>query len=189
MVVGFDTTSNELSPYMNLAFRFLLSRSSTSRTHQHTVHPFGHWFSHQRTNNSLFRPVTFPDILPSLFPVSRLRHKESDFLDLLPVKDGYNYIVTHFFIDTSQNIITTLQKIHSLLKRGGTWINLGPLLWMNGAQATMELSLDEVLELSNILGFEVHKESRRTIPSEYAGDNTVMMRWIYESEFWTAVKS
>lgn len=173
---------------MNLAFRFLFSRSSTPRVHHHVVHPFSHWFSHQRTNSSLFRAVTFPDILPSLFPVSRLSHKESDFLDLLPVEDGYDYIVTHFFIDTSQNIITTLQKVHSLLKCGGMWINLGPLLWMSGAQATMELSLEEVLELSSILGFEVHKKTRRTVPSEYTGDNAAMMRWIYETEFWTAVK-
>ncbi|KAF8466519.1 N2227-like protein-domain-containing protein [Gautieria morchelliformis] len=186
--MGFDTTSNELSPYMNLAFRFLLSRSSTPRVHHHVVHPFGHWFSHQRSNSSLFRSVTFPDILPSLFPLSQLSHKETDFLELLPDRDGYDFIVTHYFIDTSHNIIATLQKVHSLLKYGGTWINLGPLLWMNGAQATMELSLDEVLNLSRIIGFEVQEGSRRTIPSEYTRDDTAMMRWIYEAEFWIAVK-
>lgn len=188
MMTGFDTTSNELSPYMNLAFRFLISRSSTPRVHEHTVHPFGHWFSHQRANNNLFRSVTFPDALPALVPISRLRHEESDFLDLLSVKDGYDFIVTHYFIDTAHNIIATLQKVYSLLKRGGIWINLGPLLWMSNAQATMELSLEEVLKLSGMVGFEVQERSRRTIPSEYTRDHTAMMRWIYEAEFWIAVK-
>jgi Carnosine N-methyltransferase len=120
--------------------------------------------------------------------MSRLCHEESDFLDLSPIADGYDYIVTHYFIDTAHNIIATLQKTYSLLKHGGTWINLGPLLWMGNAQATMELSLEEVLKLSSIIGFEVQEESRRTIPSEYTRDNTAMMRWIYEAEFWIAVK-
>lgn len=173
---------------MNLAFRFLLSKSSTSRVHQHTIHPFSHWFSYQRTNDSLFRSITFPDTLPVLFPMSQLRHDESDFLDLLPVKDGYDYIVTHYFIDTTHNIIATVQKVYSLLKRGGTWINLGPLLWMSEAQTTMELSLEEVLKLSSIIGFEVQERSRQTISSEYTRDEAAMIRWIYEAEFWIAVK-
>jgi len=173
---------------MNLAFRFLLSRSTTSRIHQHVIHPFAHWFSHQRTNTSLFRTITFPDVLPNLFPDSCLRHEECDFLDLAPVNGGYDYIVTHYFIDTSYNIIATLQKIHSLLKSGGTWINLGPLLWMSGAQATMELSLEEVLDLSRAVGFEIREGSRQAVPSEYTQDDTAMMRWIYEAEFWIAVK-
>jgi hypothetical protein len=173
---------------MNLAFRFLLSRSATPRIHQHAIHPFAHWFSHQRANSSLFRTVSFPDVLPSLFPDSALHHEESNFLNLAPVKDGYDYIVTHYFIDTSHNIIATVQKVHSLLKNGGTWINLGPLLYMSGAQATMELSLEEVLELSRLVGFEIQEDSRRTVPSEYTRDNTAMMRWIYKAEFWIAVK-
>ncbi|GJJ08527.1 hypothetical protein Clacol_002745 [Clathrus columnatus] len=183
--MGFPTLSNENSSYMNLAFRFLTSRTQTLQTNQHVIHPFSYWFSHQRSNSSLFREVRFPDVLPTLSPSSFLQHAETDFLNL---EGEYDYVITHFFIDTSNNIISTIQKIHSLLKPGGTWINVGPLLWMTGAQSTMEMSLDEILQLSEMMGFTVHESSRQTIDSEYTRNELAMIRWIYEAEFWVATK-
>ncbi|KIJ51229.1 hypothetical protein M422DRAFT_158191 [Sphaerobolus stellatus SS14] len=185
--LGFNAISNEISPYMNLTLRFLVSRSKTYKSNQHVVHPYAYWFSHQPSNSAMFRGISFPDVIPSLFPESRLKHEELDFLELSPISGGYDYIITHYFIDTSLNIITTLEKIHSLLKPGGTWINLGPLLWLN-TRATMELSLEEVLELSTIIGFDVKHKTRRTVPSEYTRDKTCMMSWIYKAEFWIAKK-
>lgn len=170
---------------MNLAFQFLTSRTKTSQINQHVVHPFAYWFSHQRENASLFLETRFPDVLPSIAPSSLLQHAETDFLNL---EGEHDYVITHYFIDTSSNIIATIQKIHSLLKPGGTWINLGPLLWMSGAQATMELSLDEIIRLSEMVGFTVDQSSRRTIESEYTRNESAMVRWIYKAEFWIATK-
>lgn len=170
---------------MNLAFRFLVSKTKTFQVNQHVVHPFAHWFSHQRSNSTLFREVRFPDILPRLAPSSLLQHVEADFLKL---EGEHDFVVTHYFIDTASNIVSTIQKIYSLLKPGGTWINLGPLLWMSGAQSTMELSLDEIIRLSEMIGFSVHQSSRRTIESEYTRNELAMVRWIYQAEFWIATK-
>lgn len=183
--VGFSVTADELSPYMNLAFRFLISPAHTYRKSQYTLYPFAYWFSHQRSKDSLFRSVSFPDELPRLSET--FLHIEDDFLQLGP-SNSYNYIVTQFFIDTSTNIISTLEQIHNLLKPGGTWINLGPLLWRGGAQAALELSLEEVLRLAEMVGFTMDVESRRTIDCEYTADSRAMMRWIYEAELWVAKK-
>ncbi|KAH8110550.1 N2227-domain-containing protein [Phellopilus nigrolimitatus] len=171
--LGFDTSANELSPYMNFAFRFLLSPETTHSLQQHTLHPFAHWFSHQRSNAALFRAVSIPDALPRLS--SSFHLLESDFLKLA-MPEKYDYVVTQFFIDTSLNIITTLEQIHRLLRPRGVWINLGPLLWTGGAQAALELSLEEVLALADKVGFDIDPRSRRT----------AMMQWIYKAEFWTA---
>jgi hypothetical protein len=127
--------------------------------------------------------------------------------------DGYDYVVTLFFIDTSLNAIATIEHIYALLKPGGTWINLGPLLWTGGAQASVELSLEEVINLAEEVGFivEVANEKsggdedfdeclpagwegvdmlgRRTVECEYTSDGMAMMRWIYAAEFWVARKS
>lgn len=184
-IPGFPTLSNENCPYMNLAFQFLTSRTKTPQINQHVVHPFAYWFSHQRTNASLFLEARFPDVLPSTAPSSFLQHAEADFLNL---EGEHDYVITHYFIDTSSNIIATIQKIHSLLKPGGTWINLGPLLWMSGAQATMELSLDEIIRLSEMVGFNVGQSSRQTVESEYTRNELSMVRWIYKAEFWIATK-
>lgn len=197
--LGFDTTANELSYFMTLALRFLLSSATTKEPNQHTVHPYAYWFSHQRTNDLLFRGISFPDTVPRLRETFHL--VEGDFMDLTVPKrnnTGYDYIVTLFFIDTSLNVISTLQHIYSLLRPGGTWINLGPLLWSGGAQARVELCLDEVIQLAQDIGFRVEGESpgqsvpdayrRRTVPCEYTRDKHAMMKWVYQAEFWVAHK-
>jgi N2227-like protein len=186
---------------MNLAFRLLLSPTSTSVINQHTIHPHAHWFSHQRTNDSLFRPVTFPDSIPRLSPTFRL--DQGDFFDIKPPPSsrGYSYIITLFFIDTSLNIIRTIQQLFSLLEPGGVWINLGPLLWTQSG-AALELSLDEVLQVALEIGSELLplgqftrdpdtadlNKISRSIGCEYTSDQKAMMRWIYQAELWVARK-
>ncbi|KAG6899233.1 hypothetical protein C0993_012078 [Termitomyces sp. T159_Od127] len=208
--LGYHTTANELSFFMNLAFRFLLSPETTTTTNEHTLRPYAHWFSHQRSNESLFRAIHFPDAIPRLSPTFHL--VEADFLTLKapsavpptfiwsksdPARHeaGYDYIITLFFIDTSANVLATMEHVYTLLRPGGTWINLGPLLWASG-YAKIELSLDEVVRAAEEIGFVVHDGdpatgdlfARRTVECEYTADANAMMRWIYKAEFWVATK-
>ena len=197
-VIGFHTTANELSFFMNLASRFLLSEKTTQCTNQHTLQPYSSWFSHQRTTDTLFRSVSFPDVVPRLS--DRFVLAEQDFLTIQPPEgsDGFDIVMTLFFIDTSLNVIETLEHIHSLLRPGGQWINLGPLLWTGGGQAAVELSLEEVLKLAEAVGFDIAGagsgdaesglERRRTVECEYTADQAAMMRWLYQAEFWVAAK-
>ncbi|KIP04985.1 hypothetical protein PHLGIDRAFT_75016 [Phlebiopsis gigantea 11061_1 CR5-6] len=195
--LGYQTTANELSWFMSLGLRFLLSPSTTQTAHQHRVYPYAYWFSHQRTNDALFRAVSFPDVVPRLRDTLRLA--EGDFLALKPPRGttGYDYVVTLFFIDTSANAISTLEQIYTLLRPGGVWINLGPLLWPGGAQARVELSLEEVLRLAKLIGFKIEGQDtpasceqyrRKTVHCEYTSDNQAMMKYSYLAEFWVARK-
>ncbi|PVG01818.1 N2227-domain-containing protein [Serendipita vermifera] len=183
--LGFDTTSCELSYYMSLCLRFLLSENTTERTNQHTLHPYSHWWSHQRSNENTFRGISLPDVLPRRIPNWTLL--EEDFLGLSPPLNhgGYDTIVTLFFIDTASNIISYLSQIYHLLRPGGKWINLGPLLYYN---STIELNLEEVLQLADLIGFDIDEESRCRLPSEYTADKHAMMQWVYQPEFWVATK-
>ncbi|TDL16908.1 N2227-like protein [Rickenella mellea] len=187
---SFDVTANELSSFMSLALRFLLSPITTTSASQYTIHPYAHWFSHQETNKNLFRGISFPDVVPRLCETFRL--VEGDFLNLKALQreggSGYDFIVTLFFIDTSLNIASTIEQIYYLLRPGGTWINLGPLLWTGGAETAVELSLDEVLKLAGIVGFVVDNASRERVPCEYTADSEAMMKWVYQAEFWVAKK-
>jgi carnosine N-methyltransferase len=190
---------------MTLAMRFLFSPATTMKANQHIIQPFAHWFSHQRSNEALFRRVSFPDVVPRFTPTLELI--EDDFLKVWPPRVpasssvsknlGYDFIVTLFFIDTSINVFSTIEKIHNLLRPGGTWINLGPLLWPGGAQAKVELSLDEVMHVAREIGFSVHSgeeledtsiKASRIVECEYTSDKNAMMRWIYHAEFWVATK-
>ncbi|KAF5322505.1 hypothetical protein D9619_001589 [Psilocybe cf. subviscida] len=184
---------------MVLAFRFILSPKHTKSINEHIMRPYAHWFSHQRTTDSLFRTVSFPDAIPRLGP--RFHLLEEDFLKI-PVPSAkagsaqgtsYDFIVTLFFIDTSLDIFATLSHIFALLRPGGTWVNLGPLLWTGGGQASAELSLEEVLMAAKEIGFVIDKSergpaARRTVECEYTSDKQAMMRWIYKAEYWVARK-
>lgn len=184
---------------MNLGLRFLIHPSTTSQVHQHTIQPFSHRFSNQRSNDHLFRSIQFPDVVPRYSEMFNIA--EGDFLKQTPPartdgEDGYDFIVTQFFIDTGYNAVATLQQIHSLLAPGGTWINLGPLLWVGGGSVSMELSLDEILALAESVGFEILGErdgaelkdhfKRRTVTCEYTADKMGMFERIYQAEFWVA---
>ncbi|KAK2463059.1 hypothetical protein APHAL10511_004714 [Amanita phalloides] len=204
--LGFNTTGNELSYFMILAFRFLVSPATTTTVNEHTIHPYAHWFSHQRSNDALFRPVHFPDVVPRTSEKFKL--VEGDFLKLsLPPSVssvnnaaiwqkqefdkasseavGYDFIVTLFFIDTSLNVLTTMEHIYYLLKPGGAWVNFGPLLWTGGAQTKLELSLEGIFAAAHEIGFiDDPSIETRTIECEYTADILAMMRWIYKAEFW-----
>jgi N2227-like protein len=120
--LGFDTTSCELSYYMNLSLRFLLSPQTTTTPDQHTVHPYGHWWSHQRSNQNTFRGISVPDALPRRMPnwtileedFLGLSHPQPSFYPESEVESeqgstedrGYDTIVTLYFIDTASNIIS-----------------------------------------------------------------------------------
>jgi hypothetical protein len=208
LFLGFDTTANELSFFMTLALRFLFSPKTTSSVNEHWLRPYAHWFSHQKSNDSLFRRVSFPDVTPRVTPNFHL--VEQDFLTL-PIpstersdnqaliwstnqsSEGYDFIVTLFFIDTSLDVFATMKHIYILLRPGGSWINLGPLLWTGGAQAKVELSLDEIMLAAEKIGFVLQDEAqgtsaRRTVECEYTGDPSAMMQMIYKAEFWVARK-
>jgi hypothetical protein len=180
---------------MNLGLRFLIHPSATQTTHQHTLQPFSHRFSNQRSNTHLFREITFPDVLPRYS--THFQIAEGDFLKHEPAGEKYDCIVTQFFIGTGSNVVATLQQIRELLKEGGRWINLGPLLWTGGGTVAMELSLEEVLILAKEVGFEVmgdtdeveEKYRRKTAECEYTADMMGMFRRVYHAEFWVATKT
>ncbi len=78
-----------------------------------------------------------------------------------------------FFIDTSLNVISTIQHIHTLFWPGGTWINLGLLLWTAGVQVRVKLLLQEVLRVVESVGFTLEEmeggERTREVQCEYTG--------------------
>jgi carnosine N-methyltransferase len=51
-----------------------------------------------------------------------------------------------------------VQVIHHVLRPGGIWLHLGPLLWHwadgNWDELSIELSLQDVMEQAQIMGFQ-----------------------------------
>jgi carnosine N-methyltransferase len=67
-------------------------------------------------------------------------------------------VVTCFFIDTAHNIVEYLQTIYKMLKKGGVWVNLGPLLYHYAemqSELSLELTWEEVKAVACKIGFTI----------------------------------
>lgn len=191
---GFQAEGNEHSWYMLIASNFLLN--CTSRCNQLAVHPWAALCNNQRSLDLQLREVTFPDRLPgeACIREGSLSMSAGDFLEVYgsPSMAGqFDAVVTCFFIDTAHVITEYLQVIHRVLVEGGIWINFGPLLWhwsdshlyLSSDEISIEITLEEVLEISSNLGFKMLQQ--KTMISPYTSDKHSMMSTDYKCEFWT----
>lgn len=82
----------------------------------------------------------------------------------LIVAEMWDCVVTCFFIDTAHNVIDYMICINKILKVGGLWVNLGPLLWHyadSNHEMQIELTCEEVLDLIPKCGFKIRKSEFR----------------------------
>ncbi|KAH6695148.1 N2227-like protein-domain-containing protein [Plectosphaerella plurivora] len=144
---GFEVTSNEWSMYMNVAYRYLEANPNVNTG---LVHPFVDGWSHHTSTADMMREVSFPDAAVNSSAVLLV---EGDFTRAFDNQKGhYDALVTHFFIDTARNLLAYLETIYASLRKGGYWVNFGPLLY--GTGPWVQLSLEEVLAVAESMGFE-----------------------------------
>lgn len=190
---GFEVTLNEWSMYMNLAYRFV---DSLPAGQYHSFHPFIESWSHHATTEDMQRAATFPDVSISK---SSLVMVEGDFSTAFATqKNHYDFVVTHFFIDTARNLMDYLETIHDVLKSGAYWINTGPLLY--GTGPWVQLSLDEIIAVIEDMGFVLEDladtcgdhtfadEKVRWMPSIYGSNERALNMNGYRVQSWVARK-
>ncbi|CAM0138629.1 hypothetical protein VKS41_008360 [Umbelopsis sp. WA50703] len=190
---GFSCQGNEFSFYMLLSSNFILNR--VEKTEQFTIYPFVHSFSNIRDSEQQLAPICIPDVLPSSIPLTAdFSMVAGDFIEVYG--DGtknqgqWDVVATCFFIDTAKNIIQYLEIIHKILKPGGTWINLGPLLYHfenTPGENSIELSLDDVRDVAQKIGFTITNE--KSFSSTYTSNPNSMLKYVYECSFWRATKN
>ena len=204
-VAGYTSQGNENSFHQLMASNYVLN--CTSSASQHTLHPFIGTFSNHRSRQSHLRGVSIPDVHPGTLLAgaadeSRFSMRAGDFVAAYgdPATAGhFDVVATVFFVDTAVNIFSYVETIWHTLTDGGVWINCGPLLWhWENRQADLkaagevaqglELTLDEVLEVARSIGFRVEKQEKCR-KGEYIGSGEgSMLSWVYECEFWVAIK-
>lgn len=103
-------------------------------------------------------PCLFPACLPSLLPSTW-----QEVYSRPEVAGTFDAVVTCFFIDTAHNILEYLEVIHKVLRPGGFWLHMGPLLWHwadgSSDELSIELSLADVQQAALLMGFKpLHQE-------------------------------
>ncbi|KAK9463467.1 N2227-like protein-domain-containing protein [Lipomyces oligophaga] len=175
--LGFTTEANEYSYLMHLGHLYILSFEQDSLE----VYPFIHSFSYQKSEADQLRPIAFPDLTPTV-KKDNLSATYGDFLQLKG--QTYNAIVTLFFIDTAEDVLTYIETIHRLLEPEGVWINCGPLKW--GTAPRVEFTVEELLKVLPKMGFKVEK--RWSCNAEYVADSESLWHGYYGIEGWVARK-
>ncbi|GAA5880897.1 hypothetical protein JCM3774_003236 [Rhodotorula dairenensis] len=178
---GFRTEANDYSHFMNIGSSLIFEH--TRIVNQYKIAPYTHCFSHHRSSKSMLRTVSFPDTVPDR--TTSLAFAPGDFLELYRSAATHDAVVTLFFIDTAANLVSYLETLYGLLKPGGIWINLGPLLYYGNP--AMELSLKDVLQLTKLIGFTV-EEQREIKQARYTADVDGMYTFAYDCAFWVARK-
>ncbi|KAH8667188.1 N2227-like protein-domain-containing protein [Ilyonectria robusta] len=191
---GFDVTLNEWSMYMNVAYRFLESHRAR---HTESLHPFIDGWSHHATEADMHRKLSFPDVDINASSVVMV---EGDFTTAFQNQAGnYDVVVTYFFIDTARNLMSYFDTIKKVLKPGGYWINLGPLLY--GTGPFVQLSLEEIVLVTEAMGFQYLDTDEScgdlTLPDRkvrgmegiYGFDDRALTKSAYNAQFWVARRS
>ena len=104
----------------------------TSKKEEFVIYPFIHSTSNHENEEDMFRAVRVPDKLAlDVVPEDGdFSMSAGEFTEVYTnEKDSFDGIVTCFFLDTANNIFNYVDTITNIVKPGGMWINLGPLLY------------------------------------------------------------
>ncbi|XP_073280550.1 carnosine N-methyltransferase-like [Primulina huaijiensis] len=192
--LGFISQGNEFSYYMMICSSFILNQSQVAD--EWRIYPWIHSNCNSFSDDDQLRPVSIPDIHPASSGITEgFSMCGGDFVEVYndPSQVGvWDAVVTCFFLDTAHNILEYIEIISRILKDGGVWINLGPLLYHfadtynQEDEMSIELSLKDVKRVSCHYGFEIQKESM--VETTYTTNPRSMMQNHYNAAFWTMHK-
>jgi len=190
--LGFECQGNEFSLFMLFTSNFVLNKCNAVNSFK--IHPYIHNFCNNISNKDQLQVVTFPDIDPNQLPEDRkFSMAAGDFLDVYNDSEytsSQDCVATCFFIDCAHNIVDFIQTIHKVLKQGGHWVNIGPLLYhfsdMPG-ETSIEPSYDCVQGIIKDIGFEFLEEEH-DILTTYDQNPASMLQYSYKSVYFVCRK-
>lgn len=132
----------------------------------------------------------FPDVIPVPTKGDRFSISAGDFLEVYTTSDDWDCVATCFFIDCAPNVVQFIETIYKILKPGGLWINLGPLLYHYSDMKTeksIEPSFEVVRETITKMGFVMEK-CQTGVKTKYCQNPKSMLQYEYDSVFFVCRK-
>ncbi|XP_028270120.1 carnosine N-methyltransferase isoform X2 [Parambassis ranga] len=187
--LGYVCQGNEWSFFMLFSSNFVLNRCE--KVNALTLYPWIHQFSNNKKSSDQTRPIRFPDVNPqSLPPSADFSMVAGDFVEVYTESESWDCVATCFFIDTAHNVIEYVETIWKILKPGGVWINLGPLLYHYeniANELSIELSYEDIRTAMVKFGFRIEVE-RESMQTTYTENDRSMLRYVYDCVFFVARK-
>jgi len=150
--LGYAAQGNEFSYHMLQGSKWVLNE--TSRPNMCKIYPFVLSLENRKGVRDHLRPVSIPDVCPSddLCAegelVSELSMCAGEFVEVYAGQEkAWDSVLTCFFLDTAKNVFLYIRTIAHIIRPGGLWANIGPLLYHYAEQPdsiSIELSWEEV---------------------------------------------
>ncbi|XP_058799108.1 carnosine N-methyltransferase isoform X2 [Phymastichus coffea] len=186
---GFICQGNEFSLFMLFASHFVLNKCRGINYYK--VHPWVHQYMNNLKPEDQIKEISFPDVNPSDLPENaQFSMAAGDFLQVYTEESYWDCVATCFFIDCANNIVQFIETIYKILKPGGIWINLGPLLYHFSdlpMEESIEPSYNELLDVIRGLGFQIQKEQTH-VKTRYAQNVNSMLQYEYNSVYFVCQK-
>lgn len=138
----------------------------------------------------LFSSFSFPDVKPNLDADNKFSMTAGDFLEVYTVENTWHCVATCFFIDCAPNVVEFIETIYGIIKPGGVWINLGPLLYHYSDiknHQSIEPSFEVVCSAIKDVGFIMEK-CQTGIKTKYCQNPKSMLQYEYDSVFFVCRK-
>lgn len=123
-------------------------------------------------------------------PDSKFSMTAGDFLEVYVNPDEWHCVATCFFIDCAPNVVEFIETIYRILKPGGIWINLGPLLYHYSDvtnHQSIEPSFEVLKEVIRKIGFVIEK-SKTGVKTKYCQNPNSMLQSGYDSVYFVCRK-
>ena len=189
---GFYCEGNEFSLFMLIASNFVLNQTLVDE--QFEIFPFAHQFVNNLFRSDPLQSCRFPDISPHQNPpIGEINMIAGDFVQVYGAQSQnglWDAVCTCFFIDCANNIVDFCEIIHRILRPGGVWINLGPLLYHFcdvPNEFSIEPSYEDLRSIIETVGFKFLKEDTK-VKTKYSQNSSSMAQLEYNSVFFVVKK-
>jgi len=186
---GFTCQGNEFSLYMLFTSNFILN--FCSKPESVTLFPWIHQTCNVISGDDQLREVRIPDVNTQDLDLELISMGAGDFLEVYTKPNVWDCITMSFFLDTAHNVIDYIEKVWTILKPGGYWINFGPLLYHFAnvpSQTSIELTYEEIKDLIlNHFKFKLIKEEVG-MKCSYVQNKESMLKTEYQCVFFVVQK-
>jgi carnosine N-methyltransferase len=138
---GYTAMGIEISYHQIIASLHMLN--FVEKASQWELYPWAHDSSNHLSREHQLQSVLVPDINPAVEAAMASEGTELPFSDRFGLSSAdfcveyvkqeyaemYDAVTTIFFIDTAPNVLRYIETVLNCLKKGGIWINIGPLKW------------------------------------------------------------
>jgi len=146
--LGYAAQGNEFSYHMLLGSNLILNRSE--RPECFSIFPFALSLPNRKGRWDHLRAVKIPDICPmdALRQGAQFSMAAGEFVEVYKNQtNAWDAVASCFFLDTAKNIFLYIRIIANIIRPGGLFVNIGPLLFHyadSPNDVSIEISWEEV---------------------------------------------